>query len=109
MPMEWPLTVADSDVVIVREERMGELRFIVHSRRDPQFTCRTYVEAEARALSHAEQACAHAWYADGRGLQLVGSGHRPVSSPRHPHRQVDVTPTPNRLVHKREQPGPTES
>lgn len=79
--MEWPLTVADRDVVIVREKVPGGQQFIVHSRRDPQFTCRTYVEAEARALSYAEQARAHVWFADAGGLQLVGTVPRPVSSP----------------------------
>jgi hypothetical protein len=100
MLMEWPSTIADGDAVIVREETPDGLRFVVHSRRSPQFTCRTYAEAEARTLAYAEHARAYAWYADGRGLQLVGGGDRPVPSPAHRH--VDVTPTPNQPTHRRE-------
>ena len=75
--MEWPSTITTDDAVIVREERPDGLRFVVQGSRGPQFACRTYAEAEARALSYAEHARAHAWYADGRGLQLVGGGGSP--------------------------------
>jgi len=85
MRMEWPSTVADNDAVIVREETPDRVCFVVHSRRNPQFTCPTYVEAEARALAYARHANAHAWYTNGSGLQLLGSAASPVSPapPRH--------------------------
>jgi len=81
MRMEWPSTVADDDAVIVREEMPDRVCFVVHSRRNPQFTCPTYVEAEARALAYARHANAHAWYTNGSGLQLLGSAASPVSPP----------------------------
>jgi len=89
--MEWPLTVADGDAVIVREETTDGPRFVVHSRRGPQLACRTYAEAEARASAHAERTRSYAWYADGRGFQRVGNRDRAVSSPT--GRQVGVTPS----------------
>ena len=73
MPMEWLATIAEGDAVIVREDRPDGLRFVVHDSRGPQFACRTYAEAEARALTYTEHARAHAWYAEGRGLQLIGA------------------------------------
>lgn len=79
--MEWPSTIADRDAVIVREKTPDGLRFVVYSRREPQFTCPTYAEAEARTLAYAEHARAHAWYADGHGVQLLGRSGGPVSSP----------------------------
>lgn len=69
--MEWPWTIADADAVIVREDTPDGLRFVVHSRRAPQFVCQTYAEAEARTLAYTEEARAHTWYANGRGLHLV--------------------------------------
>ena len=81
MRMEWPSTIAEGDAVIVRDEKPDGLRFVVHGSRGPQFVCRTYAEAEDRALSYAEHAGAHAWYTDVRGLQLIGGGDRSVSSP----------------------------
>jgi hypothetical protein len=93
MRMEWPSTIADGDAVIVREETPDGLRFVVHSRREPQFTCPTYSEAEARTLAYAEHARAHVWYANGHsGFQLVGGSTRPASSPT--HRRVGAAPTP---------------
>jgi hypothetical protein len=89
--MEWPSTLADGDAVIIREETADGLQFVVHSRRGPQLACRTYAEAEARALAYAERARAHAWYADVRGLQLIGNGDHAFSSPT--RRQVGVTPS----------------
>lgn len=88
--MEWPSSIGESDAVIVREETPDGLRFVVHSRREPQFTCPTYAEAEARTLAYAEHARAHAWYADGRGFQLLGGSARPASSPT--RRRVDAAP-----------------
>jgi hypothetical protein len=81
MRMEWPSTLADSDAVIVREETPDGLRFVVHSRRGPQFACRTYAEAEAQTFAYTERARGNAWYADERGLQLIGDRDRAVSSP----------------------------
>jgi hypothetical protein len=78
--MEWPAALADGDAVIIRQETTDGPRFVVHSRRGPQLACRTYAEAEARAFAYAEQARAHAWYVDTRGLQLIGGGDRQVSS-----------------------------
>ena len=93
--MEWPSTVPDRDAIIVHEETMDGLRFVVHSRRGPQFLCPTYAEAEARAFSYAEHACVRVWYADVRGLQLVGSFARMVvSSPAIAETAVTQTPNP---------------
>ncbi|OFV90213.1 MAG: hypothetical protein A3G76_08050 [Acidobacteria bacterium RIFCSPLOWO2_12_FULL_65_11] len=78
--MEWPSTLTNGDAVIVREETRAGLRFVVHSRRGPQFTCRTYAEAEARTLAYAERARGHAWYSDGCRLQLISHGHRAIPS-----------------------------
>jgi hypothetical protein len=75
--VEWASSLPDGDAVIVREETTDGRRFVVHSRRGPQFACRTYGEAEARALAYAARAQTHAWYADGRGLQLLDAGDRP--------------------------------
>ncbi len=106
MRMEWPSTLADDDAAIAREETTDGVRFVVHSRRGPQFACRTYAEAETRAFAYAEHARAHVWYTDKRGFQLVGGDDRPVlSSTHHP---VGVTPTPNQAVHRREEPGQTD-
>lgn len=80
MRMEWPSTVAECDAVIVRDETTAGLRFVVYSRRGPQLTYRTYAEAEARALAHAEHARAHAWYRDGSGFQLLSKTSVPISS-----------------------------
>jgi hypothetical protein len=91
--MKWPSTLADSDAVIVREETADGIQYVVHGRCGPQLMCRTYAEAEARAFDYAEHARAHAWYADGRGLQLVGGNSRRLSSPTRRH--VHVTPAPN--------------
>ena len=88
--MEWPSTIAESDAVVVREETPDGPRFVVHSRREPQFMCRTYAEAEARILAYAAHARAHAWYANGRGLQLLGGPARPES----PAARRGVAPTP---------------
>ena len=80
--MNWPSTIADGDAVIVPEETTSGRRFVVHGSRGPQFVCRTYAEAEARALSYAEHAGARVWYADACGLQLVDSFVlAPTSSP----------------------------
>jgi hypothetical protein len=68
---EWPCALADGDVLVVRQESVDGLRFMVHSRRRPQFSCRTYAEAEGHALAYADRACMHAWYHDGHRLQLV--------------------------------------
>ena len=75
--MEWPSTLADGDALIVREETTDGPRFVVHSRRGPQLACRTYAEAETRAMAYAERAHAQAWYRDGGGFQLISSGERP--------------------------------
>lgn len=69
--MQWPSTLAESDALIVSNETFGRVRYVVYSCRGPQFVCRTYAEAEAHALAYAERAVAHAWYQDGRRLQLV--------------------------------------
>jgi hypothetical protein len=69
--MEWPVTIAHADVVIVRENTAEGLQFVAHSRRARLFTCGTFAEAEARTLAYAEQARVHVWYAGDRGLQLV--------------------------------------
>lgn len=79
--MNWPLTVSPRDAVIVAEKKSLELLFVVHGHRGPQFECRTYAEAEARALSHAEHAGACVWYADERGFQLVGGFLRAPAAP----------------------------
>ena len=71
--MEWSSTLADRDVVLVRETTATGPRVVVHGRSGPQFTCRTYAEAEERALAYAEHVHACVWYADARGRQLVGS------------------------------------
>jgi len=80
--MEWPLTIAQADAVIVRENTAEGPRFVVHSRRTTLFTCHTLAEAESRTLAYAEQACVHVWYASGRGLQLVGRRPTPLSPAR---------------------------
>ena len=81
MRMEWPLTACAGDAVIVPQETSPGVRFVVHGRHGPQFACRSYAEAETRALSYAEHARARVWYADARGLQLAGSFvRRPLSS-----------------------------
>ncbi|OFW05177.1 MAG: hypothetical protein A3I61_10460 [Acidobacteria bacterium RIFCSPLOWO2_02_FULL_68_18] len=77
--MDWPSTAASADAVIIREKTAEGLQFVVYGKHGPQFMCGTYVAAEARALSYAEQASACVWYADARGLQLVGSFMRPPS------------------------------
>ena len=77
---EWPSTIAENDAIIVREDTPDGLRFVVHSRREAQFMCRTYAEAEARTLAYTEHASVHAWYSNGRGLQLLGRLPRPTSS-----------------------------
>ncbi len=80
--ISWPLTISAGDAVIVPDQKSPGLRFMVYDRLGVQFACGTYAEAEARALSHAEQQFACVWYADERGLQLVGSCLRsPVLSP----------------------------
>ena len=81
--MECLSTPADGDAVIAAEEKALGLQFIVYGRnRCAQFACETYAEAAARALSYAEHACVSAWYADGRGFQLLGTFVRAsVSSP----------------------------
>jgi hypothetical protein len=71
--ISWPLTISDGDAVIVPDQKSLGLRFMVYDRLGVQFACGTYAEAEARALSHAEQQFACVWFADERGLQLVGS------------------------------------
>ena len=88
--MDWPSTLADGDVVIVRDETTNGSRYVVHGRCGPQLACRTYAEAEARSLSYAEQSRARVWYADARGLQLVGHHVRAASSPI--VRQAAMTP-----------------
>jgi len=96
--MEWPSSLADGDALIVREDTPDGLWFVVYSRREPQFKCSTYREAETRTLAYAEHARVHVWYANGRsGLQLVGKLPRPASSP--VRRQDGVAPalsTPSR-------------
>ncbi len=80
--MKWPSTASEHDAVIVRDEASPKLRFVVHGSRGPQFACRSYGEAELRALSYAKHACSRVWYTNGRGLQLVDSFVLvPVSSP----------------------------
>lgn len=92
--MEWPPTIADGDAVIAREETPDGLRFVVHSRREPQFACGTYAEAEARTLAYAEHARVHVWYANGHGnFQLLSGSARPASSPT--RRRVGTAPTPS--------------
>jgi hypothetical protein len=88
--MEWPSSVADGDVVIVREETQEGVRFVVQSRLGARVAYRTYAEAETRAITHVVHARAHVWYADGRRLQLV-----------HP---LDLTPAANHPVRVKEQP-----
>ena len=86
--MEWPLTASARDAVITQDQTSLGLRFVVHGRLGLQVACRSYAEAEARALSYAEQASACVWYADERGFQLVGSCVRaPVSPPAAPRRE----------------------
>lgn len=77
--MEWPSSLAESDALIVRDETADGPRFVVHSCRGPQLTYRTYVEAEASAIAHAERGRAHAWYREGCGFHLVTT-NRPLSS-----------------------------
>jgi hypothetical protein len=60
-------------VIVAEKKKSPELRFVVHGHRGPQFECRTYAEAEARALLPCRHAGARVWYADERGFQLVGS------------------------------------
>jgi hypothetical protein len=80
--MKWPEAASEDDVVIVREDVAAGRRFVVHGSRGPQLVCKSYAEAEAQALAYAEHACTHAWYIEGRRLQLVGSFVRvPVSPP----------------------------
>jgi len=79
--MEWPSPLADGDALVVRDESTDGLRFVVHTRRAPQLTCRTYAEAEARAIAYAERARAHVWYRDGRGFQLISTTSVPMSPP----------------------------
>ena len=88
--MDWPATVPDRDVVIVREEG-PEFRFAVHDRAGRRCSCRTYAEAEAWALAHAAAVHGCAWYASAGGFQLLGgfsAGSRPPDtgqSQRRPH------------------------
>ena len=91
MRMEWPSSIADGDAVIVREETPDGLRFVVHSRREPQFACGTYAEAEARTLAYTDHARAHAWYTDGHTFQLLDRSARPPLSPT--RRRVSAAPT----------------
>ena len=77
--IDWASTVLDGDAVIVREETPAGRWFMVHTCRGPQLACRTYGEAETRTLAYAARARAHAWYTDGRGLQLLDAGDCPVS------------------------------
>ena len=80
--MEWPSIASEHDAVIIRDETSPTLRFVVHGSRGPQFACRSYGEAEVRALSYAKHACSRVWYTNGHGFQLVDSFVRvPVSSP----------------------------
>lgn len=88
MHMEWPSTLTNGDAVIVREETPAGLRFVVHSRRGPQFTCQTYAEAEGQTLAYAERARGNVWYTDGRGFRLVDRRDRMIPSPA--KRQVGV-------------------
>lgn len=91
--MEWPPTASTGDAVVVREDPSPGSRFVVHGSRGPQFACRTYSEAEDRALSYAERAGACAWYADAGRLRLLGSFVRaPVAPPA--NRPVGATPEP---------------
>jgi hypothetical protein len=89
MNVQWPSNVADGDAVIVRDDTPDGLRFVVYSRRSPQFACPTYVEAETRALSYATHARTHVWYMNGRdsvqlidGSVSVGSASVPPASHR---------------------------
>ena len=80
--IEWPSTASARDAVIVPEQTSSGLRFVVYGRLGPQLECRTYAEAEARALSYAEHASGCVWYAGELGFQLVGSFVRlPMSPP----------------------------
>lgn len=67
MKIDWPSSIADGDAVIVKDDTPDGRRFVVYSRREPQFMCPTYAEAEAKVLAYAAHAHAHAWYANGRG------------------------------------------
>jgi len=72
MHPEWQHALADGDVVVVRDDAADGPRFIVYGRGNPRSSFRSYAEAEQRACADADRARAHAWYADGRGLQLIG-------------------------------------
>ena len=84
--MEWPSTLADGDAMIVREETTDGPRFVVHSRRAPQFACRTYTEAETRAVSYARRARTQVWSKNGHDLRLVNGLAPEAISPPPPSR-----------------------
>jgi hypothetical protein len=77
--MEWPATIASSDIVIVREDGPGGMRFVAHRRHSRHLACRTYAEAEARTLAYAEQGGHNVWYASARGLRLVARPRIPLN------------------------------
>jgi hypothetical protein len=73
--MDWPSVLLEGDMLIVREDAaQGRVRFVVRSVDVPPVAFPTYAEAEAHAISRAEQTGSHAWYRDGRRLHLVERG-----------------------------------
>ncbi len=73
----WPPTFGEGDIVIARQTTPDGVRFVIHSRRGPQVTCRTYDDAGMRARSHAELARVRAWRAEGRRLYPLRRGPGP--------------------------------
>jgi hypothetical protein len=71
--MQWPLTAALGDAVIVQQDAPSGRRFVVYGGSGAQLACSSYTDAEARAASYAERARASVWYVNNGQLQLVCS------------------------------------
>lgn len=90
--MQWPPTASDSDIVIFRDETTDGLRFVVHTQLGPQFSCRTFADAEERAFAFAGQPSSQVWFTDGFGLRILDREDY-LNGPRvrRQHRIVDAT------------------
>ena len=74
----WLPTLGEGDIVIARQTIPDGVRCVIHSRRGPQISCRTYDDAERRARSHAELAQVGAWRVEGRRLYPLHAGSGPA-------------------------------
>ena len=69
--MDWPATLPDGDVVIMREDHDARRRYVVYRAAVPVAVFQTYAEAETHSVRRARQSASHVWYSDGRRFQMV--------------------------------------